>query len=93
MTKHDVGSVMPSFSSVDYTDDGLGNPVKMHAHRELISGWLKDKVGFDGFVISDWHGIDQIPLPTKAEKVTALASTPACDMAWSPTTTRGSRPR
>ena len=29
--KHDVGSVMPSYSSVDWTEDGLGNPVKMHA--------------------------------------------------------------
>ena len=31
--KHDVGSVMPSFSSVDWTEDGVGNPLKMHAHR------------------------------------------------------------
>ena len=27
--QHHVGSIMPSYSSVDYTDDGLGNPVKM----------------------------------------------------------------
>ena len=33
--KHHVGSVMPSFSSVDWTEDGLGNPVKMHASKEL----------------------------------------------------------
>ena len=36
---------MPSFSSVDWTDDGLGNPVKMHAHEELITGVLKDQHG------------------------------------------------
>ena len=35
--KHHVGSVMPSFSSVDWTEDGLGNPVKMHANQELIT--------------------------------------------------------
>jgi beta-glucosidase len=58
---HDVGSVMPSFSSVDWTEDGVGNPLKMHAHRELITGVLKHKLGFDGFVISDWEGIHQIP--------------------------------
>jgi beta-glucosidase len=33
----------------------------MHAHRELITGVLKHKIGFDGFVISDWEGIHQIP--------------------------------
>ena len=27
---------MPSFSSVDWTEDGVGNPIKMHANRELI---------------------------------------------------------
>jgi beta-glucosidase len=58
---HDVGSVMPSFSSVDWTEDGVGNPLKMHAHRELITGVLKGRIGFDGFVISDWEGIHQIP--------------------------------
>jgi beta-glucosidase len=59
--KHEVGSVMPSFSSVDWTDDGVGDPLKMHAHRELITEVLKDRIGFDGFVISDWEGIHQIP--------------------------------
>jgi beta-glucosidase len=59
--RHDVGSVMPSFSSVDWTDDGVGDPLKMHAHRELITGVLKGRIGFDGFVISDWEGIHQIP--------------------------------
>ena len=58
---HDVGSVMPSFSSVDWTEDGVGNPLKMHAHRELITGVLKRAIGFDGLVISDWEGIHQLP--------------------------------
>jgi beta-glucosidase len=59
--EHDVGSVMPSFSSVDWTEDGVGNPIKMHANGELIDGLLKQKLGFDGFVISDWEGIHQLP--------------------------------
>jgi beta-glucosidase len=58
-----VGAVMPSFSSVDWTEDGVGNPVKMHAQQELIAGTLKGRMGFDGFVISDWEGIHQIPDP------------------------------
>ncbi|GAA2403920.1 hypothetical protein GCM10010404_72530 [Nonomuraea africana] len=48
-----VGTVMPSFSSVGDT--------KMHAHKELIADVLKGRLGFRGFVISDWQAIDQIP--------------------------------
>ena len=59
--QHHVGAVMPSFSSVDWTEDGLGNPTKMHANRELITDVLKGAIGFHGFVISDWQGIRQIP--------------------------------
>ncbi|MFE3036828.1 glycoside hydrolase family 3 N-terminal domain-containing protein [Streptomyces canus] len=55
-----VGTVMPSYSSLDIVGDGRG-PVKMHARADMINGVLKDKLGFDGFVISDWNGIDQIP--------------------------------
>jgi beta-glucosidase len=59
--QHHVGSVMPSYSSVDWTEDGLGNPIKMHANQELITGVLKGTMKFDGLVISDWEGIHQIP--------------------------------
>jgi beta-glucosidase len=58
---HHVGSVMPSYSSVDWTEDGVGNPIKMHANHELITDVLKGSMGFDGFVVSDWQGIQQIP--------------------------------
>ena len=54
---HHVGSVMPSYSSVDWTEDGVGNPINMHEHAELINGTLKGQMGFDGFVISDWEGL------------------------------------
>jgi beta-glucosidase len=59
--QHHVGSVMPSYSSVDWIEDGVGNPIKMHANQELISGVLKGTMQFDGLVISDWEGIHQIP--------------------------------
>ncbi|WP_336213539.1 glycoside hydrolase family 3 N-terminal domain-containing protein [Nonomuraea sp. LPB2021202275-12-8] len=52
-----VATVMPSFSSVDFGD----GPTKMHAHRELLTDVLKGRLGFKGFVISDWQAIDQIP--------------------------------
>ncbi|MFI6209600.1 glycoside hydrolase family 3 N-terminal domain-containing protein [Streptomyces sp. NPDC051041] len=55
-----VGTVMPSFSSLDLIGDGRG-PVKMHARADMLDGVLKDRMGFDGFVISDWQAIDQLP--------------------------------
>ncbi|HMG53219.1 MAG TPA: glycoside hydrolase family 3 N-terminal domain-containing protein, partial [Kofleriaceae bacterium] len=47
-----VGAVMISFSS--------WNGVKMHGNAFLINSVLKGELGFSGFVISDWNGIDQI---------------------------------
>ncbi|WP_433199871.1 glycoside hydrolase family 3 N-terminal domain-containing protein [Dactylosporangium sp. CS-047395] len=47
-----VASVMVSFSSF--------NGQKLHGNDYLINGVLKGELGFDGFVVSDWNGIDQI---------------------------------
>ncbi|HEY6173006.1 MAG TPA: glycoside hydrolase family 3 N-terminal domain-containing protein [Kofleriaceae bacterium] len=62
-----VGAVMISFSS--------WNGVKMHSNAFLINSVLKGELGFSGFVISDWNGIDQIdgqPGFTAAEVTTAV---------------------
>ncbi|CAL9151993.1 unnamed protein product, partial [Musa hybrid cultivar] len=56
--KMGVSTVMLSFSS--------WQGVKMHAHRFLVTDFLKKKLGFKGFVISDWTGIDKLTTPTKA---------------------------
>src|SRR3954449_13303147 len=58
--QHHVGSVMPSYSDVDWTEDGLGNRINMHGNGDLITGWLKGDTGFDGFLVSDYNGIDHI---------------------------------
>ncbi|KAG6682135.1 hypothetical protein I3842_13G123400 [Carya illinoinensis] len=47
-----VATVMVSYSS--------WNGKKMHANGDLISGLLKGKLKFKGFVISDWYGIEKI---------------------------------
>jgi beta-glucosidase len=62
-----VGAVMISFSS--------WNGVKLHGQSFLITSVLKGELGFSGFVISDWNGIDQIdgqPGFTAAEVRTAI---------------------
>jgi beta-glucosidase len=71
---HHVGSVMPSFSSTDFNGGDIDDAVKMHANHELITDVLKGDMGFDGFVISDWQGIRQIPGATYADKVAAGAN-------------------
>jgi len=45
-------SLMPSFSSV--------NGIKMHEHKELLTGLLKEEMGFEGFVVSDWAAVTQL---------------------------------
>jgi len=73
-----VGSVMISFSS--------WNGTKMHGHQYLITTVLKGELGFSGFVVSDWNGIDQIdgqPGFTAAEVRTAINA--GIDMVMVPT--------
>ena len=45
-------SVMASFSSWKGT--------KMHAQQYLLTKVLKDELGFNGFIVSDWQAMDQI---------------------------------
>ncbi|KAI3450798.1 hypothetical protein Pfo_007463 [Paulownia fortunei] len=56
--KKGVATVMISYSS--------WNGVKMHANYDLITGYLKEKLNFKGFVISDSEGIDKITSPPHA---------------------------
>ncbi|XP_031254484.1 LOW QUALITY PROTEIN: uncharacterized protein LOC116112485 [Pistacia vera] len=53
-----VSTAMVSYSS--------WNGVKMHANRDLVTGFLKNTLRFRGFVISDWEGIDRITSPPHA---------------------------
>ena len=55
-----VQSVMASYSSWDNVAAGI-NYGKMSGARALLTGALKDKMGFDGFIVSDWNAIGQLP--------------------------------
>jgi beta-glucosidase len=70
--RYHVGSIMPSFSSVQWTDVPGSRPVKMSAHKELLTDVLKNKIGFDGFLISDWEAIHQLPGDYPAQVRTAV---------------------
>jgi beta-glucosidase len=75
-----VGSIMPSYSAVDI---GGAGPVRMHENAELNNDLLKEELGFDGFLISDWEGIDKLPGGTYADKV-ARSVNAGVDMAMAP---------
>ncbi|CAD6206653.1 unnamed protein product [Miscanthus lutarioriparius] len=53
-----VSTVMISYSS--------WNGLKMHANHGLITDYLKGRLNFTGFTISDWEGIDRITSPPGA---------------------------
>lgn len=60
-----VQTVMVSYNSWDDVAGGVDYG-KMHGSRALLTGALKEKMGFDGFVVSDWNGIGQVPGCTNA---------------------------
>ena len=47
-----VQTVMASFNS--------WNGDKIHGNHELLTQVLREEMGFDGFVVSDWNGIGQV---------------------------------
>ncbi|WP_083438405.1 glycoside hydrolase family 3 protein [Caldimonas brevitalea] len=54
-------TVMASFNSWQDPSQGEGaKAFKMHGSRYLLTEALKQKMGFDGFVVSDWNGIGQV---------------------------------
>ena len=57
----------------------------MHGHHYLITDVLKGELGFAGFVVSDWNGIDQIDADGYAERGAHRRSTPGIDMVMVPT--------
>jgi beta-glucosidase len=52
-------TVMASYNSWNDVERGVDYG-KMHGARELLTDVLKTKMGFDGFVVSDWNGIGQV---------------------------------
>lgn len=48
-----AGSIMVSFNS--------WNGQKMHGHTRLLTDVLRGELGFEGLLVSDWNGIDELP--------------------------------
>ena len=69
-----VLTVMASYSS--------WNGEKCHGHRYLLTDLLKGEMGFGGFVVSDWNGLDQ--LDEGFGEAVALGVNAGLDMAMVP---------
>lgn len=72
-------TVMASFSS--------WNGVKMHGNTSLLTGVLKGRMGFDGFVVGDWNGHGQIPGCTNTDCPATFNA--GLDMAMAPDSWKG----
>jgi len=62
--KAGVGTIMASYSS--------WNGIKCHGNKYLITTLLKGELGFEGFVVSDWAAIDQLPGDYRSDIKTAI---------------------
>jgi beta-glucosidase len=62
--KAGVQTIMVSFSS--------WNGEAMHGHRYLLTTVLKERLGFDGFIISDWNGIGEVSGCSKSDCPAAI---------------------
>jgi|ERR1041384_1028613 beta-glucosidase len=59
-----VGTIMPSYSS--------WNGVKCSGSKRLLTEILKDELKFDGFLISDYNAIDEMPGDYKTQIETSV---------------------
>ena len=59
-----VGSIMPSYSS--------WNGVKCSGSKRLLTEILKGELGFEGFLISDYNAIDELPGDYKNDIETSI---------------------
>jgi len=72
-------AVMASFSS--------WNGAKMHGNQSLLTGVLKQRMGFDGFVVGDWNAQGQLPGCTTTDCPDAINA--GMDMIMAPDTWKG----
>ena len=73
--KAGVGSIMPSYNT--------WNGVKCSASKRLLTEILKDELGFEGFLISDYNAIGQID-PGDYKKSIEISINAGMDMAMEP---------
>ncbi|GAB6107305.1 glycoside hydrolase family 3 protein [Fusibacter bizertensis] len=76
LVKNGVPVVMASFSSFN------GEP--MHSHKYLLTDVLKNELGFQGFVVSDWEAIHLLDQGTDFNDQVQLSINAGVDMLMEP---------
>ncbi len=59
-----VKTIMASYNSI--------RGEKCHSSKYLLTDILKDELGFDGFIVSDWAAIDEIPGDYKSDVINSI---------------------
>ena len=54
-----IAALQAGVQTVMVSYNGWQGP-KLHGHHYLITEVLKNRMGFDGLVVSDWNGIDEV---------------------------------
>ena len=64
------------------------NGLKLHGHKYLMTDLLKGELGFQGFIVSDWAAIDELPGNYKSDIIESINA--GVDMVMVPGNTAGS---
>ena len=64
------------------------NGVAFHANKELLTGWLKEDLNWDGMIVTDWNDIDNLyfrdHIASSKKDAIRLAVNAGIDMAMIP---------
>ncbi|NQV41860.1 MAG: glycoside hydrolase family 3 C-terminal domain-containing protein [Candidatus Marinimicrobia bacterium] len=76
----ETATIMASYNS--------WNGLKLHGHKYLMTDLLKGELGYEGFIISDWAAIDELPGNYKSDIIESINA--GVDMVMVPGNTSGS---
>ena len=80
MIRHGALSVM--------VNSAMNNGLPLHANSELLTGWLKDDLHWDGLIVTDWADIDNLwkrdHVAANKKEAIALAINAGIDLAMDP---------
>ncbi len=69
-------------------NSGSNNGVPFHANKELLTGWLKEGLNWDGMIVTDWADINNLYTRDKVaankKEAIAMAINAGIDMAMEP---------